>query len=59
MPFNRTVGWREWFRQVFLRQGLFSLPNMPRTQAEEELAAEKKPLPKDMTRLNIDAHRKD
>ncbi len=51
----RVRTWREWFREMFLRGGYFSIRPLPTTQAERDLASERKTrLPKDATRLNLE-----
>lgn len=55
MTFSRKRGWRDWFREVFVRQGLFSMRPIPISRAEESESAEKVPKEEGMTRLNLDS----
>jgi hypothetical protein len=55
MAFARKASWRDWFREMFLRQGLFSVRPMPITRAEDALSTVTADRPKDITRLNLDA----
>ena len=51
---NPVRTWREWFFESFLRGGYFSIRPLPRTETERELdGQQKKPLPKDATRLDL------
>jgi len=55
MAFTRKVGWRDWFHEMFVRQGLFSLRSMPTNRAENAEAASKTRQEKDLTRLHLDS----
>ena len=55
MIFNRKRGWRDWFREAFVRQGLFSMRPLPLSRAEQGESAEKVGKKEDMTRLNLDS----
>ena len=53
----RVRTWREFWANGFIRLGQFSLRPLPKSQAEEAeeaSKAEREPLPKDATRLNLD-----
>lgn len=57
MAFARKVSWRDWLREMFLQQGLFSLRRMPTTRAEDaEFAAKTRHQGDDpeATRLNLE-----
>jgi hypothetical protein len=51
MAFAPKRNWRDWFREMFVRQGLFSLRPVPRNEAERalETSAQRPPV----TRLNL------
>jgi hypothetical protein len=53
MGFALKRSWRDWFREAFIRQGLFSLRLLPENRAEAELKAEKSEAP-GITRLELD-----
>jgi hypothetical protein len=55
MIFSRKRGWRDWFREAFVRQGLFSMRPVPLSLAEKGESAENVVKKKDMTRLNLDS----
>ena len=39
MAFARKASWLDWFREMFLQQGLFSLRPVPTTRAEDAQSA--------------------
>jgi hypothetical protein len=55
MAFTRKRSFRDWFQEMFVRQGYFSLRCLPTNAAERELAEKATP-PKDLTRLNLDTN---
>ncbi len=55
MTFARKPGWRDWFREAFIRQGLFSMRPLPVSQAEERESMEAVRNDENMTRLNLDS----
>ena len=56
MTFNRKRGWRDWFREAFVRHGLFSMRPVPLSRAEESESAEKVRKEEDMIRLNLESN---
>ncbi len=50
---GRVRSWDDWFHEVFLRGGLFSLRRMPKTAAEVNLEAAALAPPRGLTRLNL------
>lgn len=50
---NRVRTWGDWFWEVFMRGGLFSLRRMPTSSAERELEAERVSSPRDLTKLHL------
>ena len=56
MAFTRKLGWRDWFHEMFVRQGLFSLRPMPTNRAENAESASKSRQEKDLTRLYLDSN---
>lgn len=50
---GRVRTWEDWFHEVFLRGGLFSLRRMPQTAAELNLRAEAVVPPRGVTKLNL------
>ncbi len=55
MAFARKRGWRDWFQEVFIRQGLFSLRPLPANEAEAREQEDTKAPEEDITRLNLDS----
>jgi hypothetical protein len=54
MGFARKARWSDWFREMFLRQGLFSLRPMTVSDSERETDAAPLTEAKDIIRLNLD-----
>ena len=54
MAFARKVSWRDWFREIFVEQGLFSLRPMPTTRAEEAESRANSSQAHEITRLDLD-----
>jgi hypothetical protein len=55
MAFTRKLGWRDWFHEMFVRQGLFSLRSMPTNRAEDAESTAKSRRDEDLTRLPLDS----
>jgi hypothetical protein len=48
-------GWREWFREGFIRQGVFSLKPLPTRPDGDDSASQSRRPPEGITRLNLDS----
>jgi hypothetical protein len=55
MTFSRKRGRRDWFREAFVRQGLFSMRPIPISRAEKGESGQKVREEEGMTRLNLDS----
>jgi len=56
MPPGRVRTWGDWFYEVFMRGGLFSLRRLPISHAERQEEAERKVMPpENITKLNLNS----